>query len=137
MRGREFDSPQLTTHIGRCKSVAELADIVTENGGRLNEIHLSALWGGLAWMRSHDKQKGGVEDAGVCVYLVFLTREQVPNISARNTANILHAMAKLHLDGEQNHNLADLLVRRARETVSDLRCACLPSIRNDPTNKLP
>ena len=45
----------------------------------------------------------------------------MPRISARNTANILHAMAKLHLDGEQSHNLADLLVRRAMQTVSDLR----------------
>ncbi|KAJ1488923.1 hypothetical protein T484DRAFT_1886724, partial [Baffinella frigidus] len=115
---REFDSKELTMHIGRCKTVAELADIVTENGGRLNEIHLSALWGGLAWMRA---QRGGAEDAGVRVYLVLLTREQVPNISARNTANILHAMAKLHLKGEQSENLADLLVRRAMETVSDLR----------------
>lgn len=126
---REFDSKELTMHIGRCKTVAELADIVTENGGRLNEIHLSALWGGLAWMRA---QRGGAEDAGVRVYLVLLTREQVPNISARNTANILHAMAKLHLKGEQSENLADLLVRRAMETVSDLRCATPPGRLTTP-----
>ena len=108
-------------HISRCKRVADLADIVTENGGRLNGIHLTALWSALAWMHVHSAHRAepGSVQHGVLADLILLTRERAQHLSSRSVAGVLHALGTLSPSGTNHLSLADLLVRRATERAVD------------------
>ena len=119
--GLEFDGRELTMHISRCKRVADLADIVTGNGGRLNGIHLTALWSALAWMHVHSAHRAepGSVQHGVLADLILLTRERAQHLSSRSVAGVLHALGTLSPRGTNHHSLADLLVRRATERAAD------------------
>ncbi|KAJ1464508.1 hypothetical protein T484DRAFT_1922940, partial [Baffinella frigidus] len=88
------------------------------HGQSFNAIHVGAAWGSLARMRGAG---GRGADGEIIQRLQALTRAKVPEMGARQVANILYAMAKMHARGRKvgDDDLEEELLARAVATAGD------------------
>ncbi|KAJ1487758.1 hypothetical protein T484DRAFT_1785633, partial [Baffinella frigidus] len=120
-RGR-VEARQLTVVIKECKEVGELARILQEHRGLLNQIHVSAAWVCLAKI---GRGRGGREVGDVLSPLQEMTRDVLDQMGGREIANILHSMAKLRqMDNRglrADRELLEAMQRRATVTAEEFK----------------
>ena len=117
--GGQLNARQLTAHIKNTKGLEDVARILVDHRGVLNQIHVSASWGALARIGT-----GGGTGAGdvrdIVAVLQDRTRDFQELFEGREIATMLHSKAKLLQMGvPPDRGLLEALQRRAMATVVD------------------
>ncbi|KAJ1470971.1 hypothetical protein T484DRAFT_1916953, partial [Baffinella frigidus] len=120
--GGQLNARQLTGVIKDCREAGELARILQEQSGALDQIHVSAAWVCLARI---GRGRGGGEVGDVVGPLQEKTRGVLDQAGGRQIANVMHSMAKLHkwrrwLDAT-DRGLLEAMQRRATATVGEFK----------------
>jgi len=108
------ESKRQTEKIQRCRSVRELAEFVTEYGGRFSHVNLNAAWMIMARLPPGD------EDGVLAAALQPLTRKLLGKMVARQVANTLHSTATLHTAGRPRAG-AEVVQQLASRSLEVLR----------------
>ena len=122
-RGRkttsENNARRLTGNIKNCRTLRDLSQILHEQRGALNHIHVSAAWVQLARIRS-GRRGGEVNDAVAA--LQDRTIDVLGQAGGREIANVMHSMAKLHEIGVRpDRGLLEAMQRRAMATAGEFK----------------
>ena len=90
------DADRLTVVIKECSELVELARILRQKSGVMNQVHVGAAWGCLARI---GREIGEADPFKVVSSLQAVTRDVLDKMGARAIANILFSMALLHRRG--------------------------------------
>ena len=121
---------QLTAWIKQRKEARATHDLLwlmKERGHNLNAFHVGALWGVLAKMPKAGEK--GVEKE-MFQQLQALTSANLPEMRARDVADVVYSMAKLRESGRRglDDKLARELVSRATATADDFEAQDVTSL---------
>ncbi|KAJ1487825.1 hypothetical protein T484DRAFT_1888413 [Baffinella frigidus] len=106
---------QVTAAFKNCRSLGELARILHEQGGALNDIHVSAAWGCLVRIGAG---QGGGQFRDALAALQDRTMHVLGKAGGRAIANVIYSMAKLQQLGKKaDRRLLQAMQRRATATA--------------------
>ena len=90
-----LDPRQLTSYLGNARDLPEMLSLHQTHGARFNGFHVAAFWSRFKILASGDLDGLGDRLVPVCEHTVRM----LPELDARQVANVAHAFAKSKLVG--------------------------------------